>query len=85
MLGRELLELRVRADLPAALSTLRARGIAGDDAFSVGSTLTLPLRDLSAREAIAAIDDLGLASAITAREPTLDDVYLRLTGDRLAA
>jgi ABC-2 type transport system ATP-binding protein len=85
MLGRELVELRVRADLPAALSTLRARGIAGDDAFSVGSTLTLPLRDLSAREAIAAIDDLGLASAITAREPTLDDVYLRLTGDRLAA
>jgi ABC-2 type transport system ATP-binding protein len=85
MLGRELVELRVRADLPAALSTLRARGIAGDDAFSVGSTLTLPLRDLSAGEAIAAIDDLGLASAITAREPTLDDVYLRLTGDRLAA
>jgi hypothetical protein len=43
------------------------------------------LRDLSAGEAIAAIDDLGLASAITAREPTLDDVYLRLTGDGLAA
>jgi ABC-2 type transport system ATP-binding protein len=85
MLGRELVELRVRADLPAALSTLRARGIAGDDTFSVGSTLTLPLRGLSAGEAIAAIDDLGLASAITAREPTLDDVYLRLTGDRLAA
>jgi ABC-2 type transport system ATP-binding protein len=85
MLGRELVELRVRSDLPTALSTLRARGIAGDDAFSVGSTLTLPLRDLSAGEAIAAIDDLGLASAITAREPTLDDVYLRLTGDRLAA
>jgi ABC-2 type transport system ATP-binding protein len=85
MLGRELVELHVRADIPAALSALRARGIAGDDAFSVGSTLTLPLRDLSAREAIAAIDDLGLASAITAREPTLDDVYLRLTGDRLAA
>jgi ABC-2 type transport system ATP-binding protein len=85
MLGRELVELRVRTDLPAALSTLRARGIAGDDAFSIGSTLTLPLRDLTAREAIAAIDDLGLASAISAREPTLDDVYLRLTGDRLAA
>ena len=84
-LGRELVELRVRTDLPAALSTLRARGIAGDDAFSVGSTLTLPLRDLTAGEAIAAIDSLGLASAISAREPTLDDVYLRLTGDRLAA
>jgi len=85
MLGRELVELHVRADMPAALSALRARGIAGDDAFTVGSTLTLPLRGLSAREAIAAIGDLGFASAITAREPTLDDVYLRLTGDRLAA
>jgi ABC-2 type transport system ATP-binding protein len=85
MLGRELVELRVRSDLPAALSTLRARGIAGDDAFSVGSTLTLPLRELSAGDTIAAIHDLGLASAITAREPTLDDVYLRLTGGRLAA
>jgi ABC-2 type transport system ATP-binding protein len=85
MLGPELVELHIRDDLPAALSALKARGIAGDDAFSVGSTLTLPLRDLSAREAIAAIDDLGLASAITAREPTLDDVYLRLTGNRLAA
>jgi ABC-2 type transport system ATP-binding protein len=85
MLGRELVELHVRADMSAALSALKALGIAGDDAFSVGSTLTLPLRGLSAREAIAAIGDLGLASAITAREPTLDDVYLRLTGDRLAA
>ena len=84
-LGRELVELRVRADVTATLSALRARGIAGEDAFSVGSTLTLPLRDLSAGEAIAAINDLGVASAITAREPTLDDVYLRLTGGRLAA
>jgi hypothetical protein len=70
--------------LPAALAALRAQGIAGDDSFAVGSTLTVPLRDRSAREAIAAINDLGLATAISAREPTLDDVYLRLTGDRLA-
>jgi ABC-2 type transport system ATP-binding protein len=84
-LGRELVELHVRDDLPAALAVLQAHGIAADDAFSVGSTLTLPLRDLSAGEAIAAINDLGLATgAISAREPTLDDVYLRLTGDRLA-
>ena len=84
-LGRELVELRVRDDLPAALSALRRHGIAGEDAFAVGSTLTVPLRDLSAGEAITAITDLGVASAISAREPTLDDVYLRLTGDRLAA
>jgi ABC-2 type transport system ATP-binding protein len=84
-LGRELVELRVRNGLRDALSSLRAHGIAGDDAFAVGSTLTVPLRALSAGEAIAAINELGLATAISAREPTLDDVYLRLTGDRLAA
>jgi ABC-2 type transport system ATP-binding protein len=84
-LGRELVELRVRDDLARALSTLRERGIAGDDAFAVGSTLTVPLRTLSAGQAIAAINDLDLATAITARKPTLDDVYLRLTGGRLAA
>ena len=83
-LGRELVELHVRDDLPAALAVLRAHGIPAEDAFSVGSTLTVPLRDLSAGEAIATINDLGVATAISAREPTLDDVYLRLTGDRLA-
>ena len=83
-LGRELVELQVRDDLPAALAVLRAHGIAAEDAFAVGSTLTVPLRDVSAGEAIATITDLGVASAISAREPTLDDVYLRLTGDRLA-
>jgi ABC-2 type transport system ATP-binding protein len=83
-LGRELVELQVRDDLPAVLAVLRANGIAAEDAFAVGSTLTVPLRDLSAREAVAAISDLGVATAISAREPTLDDVYLRLTGDRLA-
>ena len=35
---------------------------------------------------MAAIADLGIAAdGMSARRPTLDDVYLRLTGDRLAA
>jgi ABC-2 type transport system ATP-binding protein len=84
-LGRELLELKIRSDLGIALTVLRERGIAGDDAFAVGSTLTIPLHELTARRAIAAVDELGLASSISTREPTLDDVYVRLTGDRLAA
>jgi hypothetical protein len=34
---------------------------------------------------LAIVGQLGLrASAVTTRAPTLDDVYLRLTGDRLA-
>ena len=83
-LGGELVELRVRENVSDALSSLRARGIAGDDAFVVGSRLTVPLRELTAGQAISAIHDLGLATTISARQPTLDDVYLRLTGDRLA-
>jgi len=83
-LGPEIVEVRAKGDATRALSTLRSRGIAGDDAFAVGATLTVPVHNGSAREAIAVIDDLGLASAISTRPPTLDDVYLRLTGDRLA-
>jgi hypothetical protein len=64
---------------------LRDRGVAGEDAFAVGSRVTVPLHNHSSGEAIAAIHELGLAGAISAREPTLDDVYLRLTGDSLAA
>src|SRR5439155_451307 len=81
----ELIELHVDGNATSALALLRERGVAGDDAFAVGSRLTVPLHDASSREAIAAIHDLGLAGAISAREPSLDDVYLRLTGDSLAA
>ena len=83
-LGRELLELRVNGNAHAVLESLRARGIAGGDAFTVGSTLTVPLHEHSSGEAIAVVNELGIATAISTRQPTLDDVYLRLTGDRLA-
>jgi len=85
-LGRELIELRVEGDAAAALDALRERGIAGDDAFRVGATLTVPLHRRTARHAMSAIAELGIAAeGMSARRPTLDDVYLRLTGDRLAA
>jgi ABC-2 type transport system ATP-binding protein len=85
-LGGELLELRVDGDAAAALDALRAGGVAGEDAFRVGATLTVPLHRRTARHAMAAIADLGIATdGMSARRPTLDDVYLRLTGDRLAA
>jgi ABC-2 type transport system ATP-binding protein len=83
-LGREIVELRIRGDAESALASLRSHGIADGDGFAVGSTLTVPLHDRSAAEAIAAIDGIGLAaSSISSRQPTLDDVYLRLTGGRL--
>jgi len=85
-LGRELVELRVDGDVSTAVSSLRSRGVAGDDTFAVGATLHVPVHDRPAREAVATITDLGLAvTAITTRPPTLDDVYLQLTGESLAA
>jgi ABC-2 type transport system ATP-binding protein len=84
-LGRQLVEIRVDGSVNSALVSLRERGVAGEDAFAVGSRVTVPLHEHSSGEAIAAIHELGFAGAISAREPTLDDVYLRLTGDSLAA
>jgi ABC-2 type transport system ATP-binding protein len=83
-LGEELVELRVHGDAVAALAQLRARGIAGHDAFSVGSTITVPLRERPAVQALASIQEAVGVTSIGTRRPTLDDVYLRLTGTRLA-
>src|SRR3954468_4922768 len=84
-LGGELLELRVDGDTAVALPAVGVRGIAPADAYVVGQTLTVPLHDASAGDAIAAITEAGLStSAISSRRPTLDDVYLRLPGTALA-
>jgi ABC-2 type transport system ATP-binding protein len=85
-LGAELVELRVETDPAGALAAMQARGLAADDAFAVGSTLTVPTGGRPARDTINAIANLGIdADAMTTRKPTLDDVYLQLTGSRLAA
>jgi ABC-2 type transport system ATP-binding protein len=85
-MGAEILELRVDGHAQSALDVLRARGVAGDEAFAVGSTVTVPLRGRAAADAIADLRELGIpTTAVSARPPTLDDVYLRLTGDRLGA
>jgi ABC-2 type transport system ATP-binding protein len=85
-LGETLVELRVRDDAGAALEALREIGLATGDAFTVGSTITLPLRGRGAPETIAEVERSGVrTTAITSREPTLDDVYLRLTGGPLRA
>ena len=85
-LGDEIVELRVQRDPDGALAAMRVRGIVDGSAFAVGATLTLPITRHSARDTIAAITDLGIEpNALTTRRPTLDDVYLQLTGSRLAA
>ena len=82
------LELRVDGDpTRGARAVCATGGVAGDDAFAVGATVTIPLRGRSGDAGSSPPSrELGVAdAAIGTRPPTLDDVYLRLTGDRLAA
>ena len=81
-IGEEVVELRVHHGADSALETLRARGIAKENAFTVGATIVVPVRRRAADEVIAAAraTGIGIVSAL-GRPPTLDDVYLRLTGE----
>ncbi len=84
-LGREILEFRVGGSPEAALASLRDRGVAGTDAFVVGARVTVPLHEHVPTDALAVIDGSHLrVSEIATRVPTLDDVYLHLTGERIA-
>jgi ABC-2 type transport system ATP-binding protein len=84
-LGGEILEFRAGGSPEAALGALRDRGIAGEDAFAVGARVTVPLHEHAATDALAAIEGEQLrVSEIATRIPTLDDVYLHLTGERIA-
>jgi ABC-2 type transport system ATP-binding protein len=84
-LGREILEFRAGDSPEAALAALRERGVAGEDAFAIGARVTIPLHDHAATDALAVIDGEQLrVSEIATRIPTLDDVYLHLTGERIA-
>jgi ABC-2 type transport system ATP-binding protein len=81
-LGEQILELRVLGDPDDALRRLRARGIAGDGAFAVGASLTVPLLDHSAPEALAAVEAERIpVAAVSTRPPSLDDVYLQITSN----
>src|SRR6185437_8849159 len=79
-IGEEVVELRVHREADSALRTLRERGIADDNAFTVGATIVAPVRDRAPEDVIAAAqaEAIGVISAV-GRPPTLDDVYLRFT------
>jgi len=84
--GAEVLELRIEGDGRGALGRLQADGLADEYAFAIGSTLTVPTRERGANELLLKVESYGIrTAAVTTRPPTLDDVYLRLTGGRLAA
>jgi len=84
-LGDEVVELRIDGDAAAVLPRLRPSGIEGGDSFTVGSTITIPLHGRPATDVVRAMGDAGVTTvSVSTRRPTLDDVYLRLTGGRLA-
>jgi ABC-2 type transport system ATP-binding protein len=83
-LGPEIAELRIAGDPDVALEALRREGLAGGDSFVVGASVIVPLHDRGGAELIGALERLAVRTVATGlRPPTLDDVYLRLTGDRL--
>ena len=82
-LGDAVLELRT-GEPAAALAALRGQGIGGDDAIVIGSTVTIPLHGIRPPRALELVHALDLpVRALATRVPTLDDVYLRLTGTRI--
>jgi ABC-2 type transport system ATP-binding protein len=81
-LGQEILEFRVDGDPHATLAALRARGLADGDAFAVGARVTVPLHERTPTDVLGGLD--ARAFEISTRLPTLDDVYLQLTGSELA-
>jgi ABC-2 type transport system ATP-binding protein len=84
-MGREILEFRVDGSPERALQGLRELRIARSDAFVVGARVTVPLHEHAVSEALAAIESEHLrTSEVATRMPTLDDVYLQLTGSQLS-
>ena len=81
-LGSEILEFRVAGDPNATLAALRLKRLVSTDAFAVGARVTVPLHEHSAADVLAGVD--VHPAEISTRVPTLDDVYLQLTGAELA-
>ena len=84
-LGPEVLELRIDGDVAAAVAALRPHGSRGRRRVHRRRHRPRAPARPPRPPAVAAIAELGLATAITSRPPTLDDVYLQLTGESLAA
>ncbi len=84
-LGDQVLEVRVD-DAAGTTRSLAAAGIATDDLSVVGTTITASLRGARSEDLLGRLRDDGVTvRSATTRQPTLDDVYLRLTGDRITA
>jgi len=85
-LGDEVLEVRADGTSGAVLDELRRDGIPVEGALQLGSLVTVPLRGGAGEQAARTLRASSIAvSSVALRAPTLDDVYLRLTGASLGA
>ena len=85
MVGDEVLELRVD-DVAACEVVLRRGGVAPDDVLVIGGTLTVSLRGMTGGTVLDLLADRSMhVRSVTTRPPSLDDVYLYLTGGRMTA
>ncbi len=85
-LGDEVLEVE-SVGVPAGVAkVLREGGVPADDALELGSLLTVPLRNGHGELATRLLRGSSLpVRSVAVRKPTLDDVYLRLTGASLGS
>jgi ABC-2 type transport system ATP-binding protein len=82
-LGQEIVE--IRTDEPDGLvRLLQGAGIESSEVLTIGNTVTVLTTSHSSSHVMdALVGQSRIVRASTIRRPTLDDVYLRLTGDRI--
>jgi ABC-2 type transport system ATP-binding protein len=84
-IGDEVLELRVD-ETDKATEILYSNGVVPQDVLVIGETVTASLRGIPGSRLIQLLNADSIAvRSVTTRRPSLDDVYLRLTGGRMAA
>ena len=84
-MGEEILELRVDQTDRAA-KILYSNGVVPQDVLVIGATITASLRGIPGTRLIQLLNEDSITvRSVTTRRPTLDDVYLRLTGGRMTA
>ncbi len=82
--GEQVLDVEASGPIAAVTSVLAAGGFAVDGALEIGSTLTIPLSNGAGDAAVRALREAdGVVRSVALRKPTLDDVYLSLTGSRI--
>jgi ABC-2 type transport system ATP-binding protein len=82
-MGQEIVE--IRTEEPNGLARLlQGAGIESAEVLTIGNTVTVLTTSHNSRQVMDVLEGQNrIVRASTIRRPTLDDVYLRLTGDRI--